>query len=75
MAKKKPAYVAPQQNTQLPILHGDCFRTFLEEATSIGNEVAARREFCADVVEYLTQKGLIDEWSAWRAAKHTPTKS
>jgi hypothetical protein len=49
-----------------------CFTTFIEEATSLGNEVTARREFCADVVEYLTQKGLLHEWGEWRNAKRAP---
>lgn len=52
-----------------PVLQGDCFRTFLDEARSIGNEVAARRQFAADVIEFLRGKGLIDEWDAWHAAR------
>jgi hypothetical protein len=54
------------------VLHGDCFRAFLDEARSIGNEVAARREYDEDVVEYLTAKGLFDEWAIWRAKKRAP---
>ena len=65
---KKAAAPAPAT----PVLHGNVFRTFLAEATSIGNEVQARREFDADVVEFLTQKGLSAEWDAWRTAKHAP---
>lgn len=76
MSKKKRPNKAPSHPTPssqpLPVVHGDCFRTFLDEARSIGNEVVARREFCADVVEYLQQKGLFDEWSEWRTAKRGP---
>lgn len=61
-----------QPAAPLPVLHGDAFRTFLDEARSIGNEVMARREFDADVVEYLKQKGLVDEWAKWREAKRAP---
>lgn len=78
MAKKKHPKAAPAvqpQKLALPVVHGDCFRTFLDEARSIGNEVVARRQFDADVVEYLTQKGLFDEWSKWREAKHAPKQS
>lgn len=69
---QKPAPVQPQKVGPLPVVHGDCFRTFLDEARSIGNEVQARREFDADVAEYLQQKGLMDEWSKWREEKHAP---
>lgn len=70
MAKKKHQKPAPApQPTALPVLHGDTFRSFLDEARSIGNEVVARREYDADVVEYLTQKGQMEEWTKWREAK------
>lgn len=70
--KKRPSNVpAP---TKLPVLHGTCFTTFIEEATSLGNEVTARRAFDADVAEYLKQKGLLEEWDAWRKAKYAPAK-
>ena len=76
MAKKKhPNSVPATQRAAaqpLPVVHGDCFRTFLDEARSIGNECTARREYDADVVEYLQQKGLMDEWAAWREAKRAP---
>lgn len=66
MPKKKGPKMVPQQN---PVLAGDCFRTFLDEAVSIGNECRARREFDADVVEYLQHKGLFDDWAKWREVK------
>lgn len=56
----------------LPVLHGNVFATFLQEAQSIGNECVARRAYDADVAEYLTQKGLFEEWVAWREAKRAP---
>lgn len=62
MAKKKAPAPAP-------VLHGDAFHSFIREATSIGNEVAARRAFDAEVSEYLGAKGLADDFNAWRAAK------
>ena len=52
-----------------PVLHGNAFHAFIAEAQSIGNEVAARRQFDADVCEYLELKALADDFSAWRAAK------
>ncbi len=71
--KKRPNQAsAPQRPVQLPVLHGNVFSTFISEAQSLGNEVNARREFDADVGEYLTQKGLLDEWSKWREAKRAP---
>lgn len=64
MKKKKHPVTAPS-----PVLHGNAFHTFVAEAQSIGNEVAARRLFDADVVEYITLKGLSADFEAWRAAK------
>ena len=52
-----------------PVMHGDAFHTFIAEAQSIGNEVAARRQFDADVGEYLRVKGLADDFSAWRTER------
>jgi hypothetical protein len=48
---------------------GDVFQTFLHEAQSVGREVIARREWAADVVEFLESKELLVEWSNWRKAK------
>lgn len=59
----------PKNKRPEPVLHGDAFRTFIAEATSIGNEVDARRRFDADVGEYLESKGLREDFDAWRAAK------
>lgn len=71
--KKRPQKVQPPKvAAPLPVVQGDCFRTFLDEARSIGNECMARREYDTDVVEYLTQKGLMDEWASWRAQKRGP---
>lgn len=74
--KKRPQMVPapPAPPAKLPVLHGMCFSTFIEEATSISNEVTARRAFDTDVGEYLKQKGLLEEWAKWREAKHAPTK-
>lgn len=55
-----------------PVVHGDCFRAFIDEARSIGNECMARREYDNDVVEYLKQKGLFEDWATWREAKRAP---
>jgi hypothetical protein len=62
MSKKKTAVPAP-------VLHGDAFHTFIAEAQSIGNEVAARRAFDRDVGEFLEEQGLRASFEAWRAAK------
>lgn len=74
MSKKNRANKVPNMPAaaRLPVIHGDCFRTFIDEASSLGNEVMARRQFDADVAEYLKQKGLLEEWGAWREAKRTP---
>lgn len=50
-------------------MHGNAFHTFIAEAQSIGNEVAARRAFDADVSEYLKSKGMIADFEAWRAKR------
>lgn len=72
--KNRPNTVQPQKPSAgpLPVLHGQAFVTFLDEARSIGNEVTARRAFDADVAEYLKQKGLIEEFQAWREQKNAP---
>lgn len=49
----------------VPVMNGDCFATFVKEADSIGREVVARRQFAADVVAFLREKGLFEEWTAW----------
>lgn len=61
----KPAIVMHQT----PVTHGDVFVTFLREAQSIGNEVEARRQMCADVEAFLNEKGLAEQFKAWRAAR------
>lgn len=75
--KKRSLKVVPTQGQppRLPVLHGMCFTTFIDEARSIGNEVQARREYDTDVVEYLTQKGLLDEFGKWREAKRAPQQT
>ncbi len=64
MPKQKRANKVPS-----PVVLGDVFRSFIAEATSVGNEVTARRAFDADVGEYLELKGLAADFNAWRAAK------
>lgn len=70
MTKRKSPKTVPGGSPVKPsVLHGDVFRSFLDEARSIGNECAERRVFDAHVVEFLTEKGLMDEWAAWREKK------
>ena len=69
MSKKNRPAKAPVTKTPQPVLHGDAFRTFLAEATSLGNEVAARRAFDADVGEFLKSRGLGPAFEEWRAAR------
>jgi hypothetical protein len=65
--KKSPNKVpAPAKN---PVLHGDTFRAFIDEARSIGNEVAARRQLHADMMEFLGELGYVESWDAWYAKK------
>lgn len=72
MKRKKSPNKAPQPILQkTPVMNGDCFATFLKEAQSIGSEVVARREFDADIIVFLTEKGLLEEWTARRAAKRS----
>ena len=76
MSRKKrpnsPSPTPPAPAGPLPVLNGNCFATFIDEARSIGNEVAARRQFDADIMEYLKQKSLLEEWSAWYDARRAP---
>jgi hypothetical protein len=72
MKRKKSPNKAPQQTPAIqpkPVMVGDVFQTFLHEAKSVGREVIARREWAADVVEFLESKELLVEWSDWRKAK------
>ena len=59
----------PNKQTPQPIVQGDCFRTFLDEARSIGNEVAARRAYDAQVDAFLTERGLVEDFKAWCARR------
>lgn len=66
MPKNKRQNKAPAPS---PVMHGNAFHTFIAEAQSIGNEVAARRLFDADVCEYLELQGKTKDFEAWRANK------
>ena len=69
MAKKKRSSPAPKQPAPPAVTQGNVFATFLQEAQSIGNEVQARRAFQNEVGAFLAEKGLIDEFEAWRRAR------
>lgn len=69
MSKKKQPQKVPAPAAPLPVLHGNAFVTMLDEGRMLCNEVSWRREFDSDVVEYLKQKGLLEEWDRWREAK------
>lgn len=62
MSTKKRQNSAPAPAQKPPVLHGDVFRAFVDEARSIGNEVAARREF-------MKERGLDSDFAEWCAAK------
>lgn len=64
MPKKKRPNNAPSA-----VLNGNVFATFVKEAQSIGSEVVARREYDADVGEFLKERGLLVAWADWRKAK------
>ena len=66
MPKKNRPNKAP---APAPVMHGNAFHTFIAEATSIGNEVTARRKFDFEVCEYLESKGLRIEFETWRASR------
>lgn len=69
----KPAILGPAAApAPPPVLHGNCFHTFIAEARSLGNEVTARRAFDAEVGEYIAAKGLTDDFNAWREARRAP---
>lgn len=72
MSKKKRPPKVSAPSAPPAVLHGSAFVTMIDEARSLCNEVVARREFDADVVEFLRSKGLFDEWGAWRDAKRAP---
>lgn len=71
MKRKKTAQKvqSPKAPVRQPVMQGDAFVAFIREATSIGNEVEARRVFDREVGEYLTEKGLVDDFEAWRKAR------
>lgn len=75
MKRKKAAPKAPSQKSSAPdpmmqpVLVKDVFATFLDVARSIGNEVQARRAFDSEVGVYVTEKGLVDDFNAWREAR------
>lgn len=76
MSKKKhpnPPVKLVQENP--PVRMGNVFATFLREAQSIGNEVEARRALQNEVAAFLNEKGLADEFEAWRAARAKPPKT
>lgn len=52
-----------------PVMHNDVFRSFVDEARSIGLEVEARRAFQNEVASFLAEKKLVQEFEAWRAAR------
>ncbi len=62
---KKPLAAPPQ----VPVMHGKLFATFLQEASSIGNECEARRAFDREVGLFLAERGLTAEFEAWRQAR------
>lgn len=71
--KNRPNKVRPVPTAvPPPVLHGDCFHTFIIEATKLGNEVTARREFDDRVGEYLESKGLTADFNAFIEAKRAP---
>ena len=68
-AKKTPVPANP------PVLSGNVFATFMHEAQSLGQEVEARRRHDVAVGEYLTQKGLGEDFAAWMMARNaTPAR-
>lgn len=56
-------------------MHGDTFAAFIREATSMSNEVVARRDFDNDVGEYLAAKNLTEDFNTWLEAKRAPKKA
>jgi hypothetical protein len=70
MPKKKRPSKAPQKiMVKPPVLQGNVFATFLQEAQSIGNEVEARRKMQNEMGAFLAEKGLVDEFNAWLQAR------
>lgn len=68
MSKKKPSKKVVQvvQAPPKPVVHGNVFATFMQEAQSLGNEVAARRELQNEVAKFLAEKELAEEFEIWR---------
>ncbi len=61
MNRKKSPAKAPVK-TLGAVHQGDVFVTFLREATSLGNEVQARRD-------YMAERELAADFEAWCAAR------
>lgn len=71
--KLRTVTAVPQQAPA--VTQGNVFATFLQEATSLGNEVMARRALQNEIGAFLAQKGLVDEFEAFRNARKQPPVS
>lgn len=63
-SKNRPSPIPPDY-----VHKNDVFATFVDQAQSLGNEVAARRRFDADVSEFLKTKGLVAEFETFRKSR------
>lgn len=73
--KNQPKKLGPQpvqMQSAPPVTMGNVAVNFIREVTSWANELEGRRALDADVGEYLKEKNLVDEFNAWRTAKHAP---
>lgn len=63
---------------QKPVHEGEVLGTLLREMMSAVQELEARRKFDTDIVDYLRERGITDEFEAWRVereARNTATAS
>lgn len=67
--KKRPNKPVQEKPAASPVTQGNVFATFLLEASSLGNEVEARRKFDNDVGVFLSEKNLVREFETWREAR------
>lgn len=50
-------------------------KDFVNELNSLGIEIEARRRFCEDVVAYIRDRGLVDDFNRYRAELHKPVEA
>ena len=56
----------PKSKAVASVKRGEVFAAFIEEGVQVVRELSARRKFCEQAGEFLKQKGLLEEFEAFR---------